>query len=187
MIGNFVLLMVLVALIQKKLSFDELVSASETTRRVSITQSSPSWLTASDTPEASIQTAVAASEPMTEASTHAAAVVQPVVSPFPATTNLTSAADVQWLRRLPEGSWVVVHGRHESLIEALAFQSSHKLLAKARLFTSHAASDSQPGVLVVTGPFRTRGRADNHVARLDWKRKAYSLKRDELLKSLSLP
>jgi hypothetical protein len=118
--------------------------------------------------------------------TPAPAVVEPVpasVPPVPATppketpvpakvekviTELPEGA-VQgrlWLKGLPEDSFVLQHGTFDSLKQARAAMKDKEWLANARVVPVFTEGKDEAEFALVTGPFRTKDRAQNTLARL---------------------
>lgn len=86
-----------------------------------------------------------------------------------------------WLESLPEGSHVVLHGQFATEREAQAFKARHKLLAQARIAPGVWVSGEPMRYGVLTGPFRSAERAQNHIQRLEWRAQASSFSREALL------
>lgn len=86
-----------------------------------------------------------------------------------------------WLQSLPEDSHVVLHGQFATEREARAFKDSHEQLANARIALAVWRSGESLRYGVLTGPFRTAERAQNHILRLAWREQASSLSREALL------
>lgn len=132
-------------------------------------------------PEASQALEAAAS-----ASEASAAPAEEASAPAPSTPAEPTAPALppplrSWLQSLPEGSHVVLHGQFATEREAQAFKAKHKLLANARIAPGVWRSGESERYGVLTGPFRTAERAQNHILRLDWRGQARRLSRDALL------
>jgi len=118
--------------------------------------------------------------------TTAPAVVEPVpasVPPIPVTpTKETPVPDkvekvitelpegaVQgrlWLKGLPDDSYVLQHGTYASLKQARAAMKDKEWLANARVVPVFTEGKDEAEFALVTGPFRTKDRAQNTMARL---------------------
>ena len=72
-----------------------------------------------------------------------------------------------WLRGFPEDSYGLVHGTYDSVKQAQASMKGKAWLANARIVPVFAAGKEESKFSVVTGPFKTRDRAKNAIARLD--------------------
>ena len=122
--------------------------------------------------------------PVAVASTPAPAVVDPVppppaplpvpkepvavVKPEKVITELPEGA-VQgrlWLKGLPEDSYVLQHGTFASLRQARTAMKDKDWLVNARVVPVFRDGKDEAEFALVTGPFRTKDRAQNTMARL---------------------
>lgn len=71
-----------------------------------------------------------------------------------------------WLKGLPEDSFVLQHGTFESLKQARAAMKDKEWLANARVVPVFTEGKDEAEFALVTGPFRTKDRAQNTLARL---------------------
>jgi cell division protein FtsN len=71
-----------------------------------------------------------------------------------------------WLKGLPEDSYVLQHGTFESLRQARAAMKDKEWLANARVVPVFTEGKEEAEFALVTGPFRTKDRAQNTMARL---------------------
>jgi len=71
-----------------------------------------------------------------------------------------------WLKGLPEDSYVIEHGTYDSMKQARAFMKDKEWLLNAKVVPVYAAGKEEAQFAVVTGPFRTKDRATNTIARL---------------------
>jgi len=71
-----------------------------------------------------------------------------------------------WLKGLPEDSYVLQHGTFESLKQARAAMKDKEWLANARVVPVFTEGKDEAEFALVTGPFRTKDRAQNTIARL---------------------
>lgn len=102
-------------------------------------------------------------------------------APGPLPADAKASAARRWLTGLPPDSLLVAHARLGSWREAEAFRAGKAVLANARIFQILPAGEAER-YLVVTGPFRSAERAQNHIQRLEWKNRATSMSREELLR-----
>jgi hypothetical protein len=71
-----------------------------------------------------------------------------------------------WLKGLPEDSFVIEHGTYDSMKQARVSMKDKEWLLNARVVPVYAAGKEEAQFAVVTGPFRTKDRAINTIARL---------------------
>ena len=91
-----------------------------------------------------------------------------VVKPEKVITELPEGA-VQgrlWLKGLPEDSYVLQHGTFASLKQARAAMKDKEWLANARVVPVFTEGKDEAEFALVTGPFRTKDRAQNTIAKL---------------------
>ena len=113
--------------------------------------------------------------PVVVAPTPTPAVVDPVpkepvavVKPEKVITELPEGA-VQgrlWLKGLPEDSYVLQHGTFASLKQARTAMKDKDWLVNARVVPVFRDGKDEAEFALVTGPFRTKDRAQNTMARL---------------------
>lgn len=72
----------------------------------------------------------------------------------------------QWLKKLPDDSFVLVHKSFKRVKEAQAFIRSKDYLVNARIAPVYKDSKDEARFVVVTGHFRSKERASNTIARL---------------------
>ena len=72
----------------------------------------------------------------------------------------------QWLKKLPEDSFVLEHKTFARVRDAQAFIRGKDYLVNARIAPVYKDGQDQARFVVVTGYFRTKDRAKNTVARL---------------------
>jgi hypothetical protein len=72
----------------------------------------------------------------------------------------------QWLKKLPEDSFVLEHKNFARVRDAQAFIRGKDYLVNARIAPVYKDGQDQARFVVVTGYFRTKERAKNTVARL---------------------
>ena len=72
----------------------------------------------------------------------------------------------QWLKKLPEDSFVLEHKTFARVRDAQAFIRGKDYLVNARIAPVYKDGQDQARFVVVTGYFRTKERAKNTVARL---------------------
>ena len=91
-----------------------------------------------------------------------------VVKPEKVITELPEGA-VQgrlWLKGLPEDSYVLQHGTFASLKQARTAMKDKEWLVNARVVPVFREGKDEAEFALVTGPFRTKDRAQNTIARL---------------------
>ena len=71
-----------------------------------------------------------------------------------------------WLKGLPEDSYVLQHGTFVSLKQARAAMKDKEWLVNARVVPVLTEGKDEAEFALVTGPFRTKGRAQNTIAKL---------------------
>ena len=71
-----------------------------------------------------------------------------------------------WLKGLPEDSYVLQHGTFASLKQARAAMKDKEWLANARVVPVFTEGKDEAEFALVTGPFRTKDRAQNTMTRL---------------------
>jgi hypothetical protein len=71
-----------------------------------------------------------------------------------------------WLKGLPEDSYVLQHGSYASLKQARAAMKDKDWLVNARVVPVFTEGKDEAEFALVTGPFRTKDRAQNTMARL---------------------
>jgi hypothetical protein len=124
--------------------------------------------------------------PVSGAPTPTPAVVEPVPTPAPPAPQVVSVEPpapakpekvitelpegaVQgrlWLKGLPEDSYVLQHGTFASLKQARAAMKDKEWLANARVVPVFTEGKDEAEFALVTGPFRTKDRAQNTMTRL---------------------
>ena len=72
----------------------------------------------------------------------------------------------QWLKKLPDDSFVLVHKSFKRVKEAQAFIRSKDYLVNARIAPVYKDGKDEARFVVVTGHFRSKERASNTIARL---------------------
>lgn len=71
-----------------------------------------------------------------------------------------------WLKGLPEDSYVLQHGSYASLKQARAAMKDKEWLVNARVVPVFTEGQDEAEFALITGPFRTKDRAQNTVLRL---------------------
>ena len=71
----------------------------------------------------------------------------------------------QWLKKLPDDSFVLVHKSFKRVKEAQAFIRSKDYLVNARIAPVYKDGKDEARFVVVTGHFRSKERASNTIAR----------------------
>ena len=122
--------------------------------------------------------------PVSGAPTPTPAVVEPVPTPAPPAPQVVSVESpakpekvitelpegaVQgrlWLKGLPDDSYVLQHGTFASLKQARAAMKDKEWLANARVVPVFTEGKDEAEFALVTGPFRTKDRAQNTITRL---------------------
>jgi hypothetical protein len=72
----------------------------------------------------------------------------------------------QWLKKLPDDSFVLIHKSFKRVKEAQAFIRSKDYLVNARISPVYKDGKDEARFVVVTGHFRSKERASNTIARL---------------------
>jgi len=75
---------------------------------------------------------------------------------------------MQWLRKLPVNSFVVMHDSFTDAGAAQAFRGKHAILKTARIVPIKASGQTR--YALISGPFRSEDRTRGFVSRLDWKK-----------------
>jgi hypothetical protein len=124
--------------------------------------------------------------PVSGAPTPTPAVLEPVPTPAPPAPQVVSVEPpapakpekvitelpegaVQgrlWLKGLPDDSYVLQHGTYASLKQARAAMKDKEWLVNARVVPVFTEGKDEAEFALVTGPFRTKDRAQNTMARL---------------------
>ncbi|MSP36554.1 MAG: SPOR domain-containing protein [Limnohabitans sp.] len=124
--------------------------------------------------------------PVSGAPTPTPAVVEPVPTPAPPAPQVVSVEppapakpekvitelpegavqDRSWLKGLPDDSYVLQHGTYASLKQARAAMKDKEWLVSARVVPVFTEGKDEAEFALVTGPFRTKERAQNTMARL---------------------
>ena len=102
------------------------------------------------------------------------ATVEPALPPTKETAEeklITELPDIaisgrQWLRKLPEDSFVLEHKTFGRVKDAQAFIRRNDYLVNARIVPVFKDGKDEARFVVVTGYFRTKERAKNTIARL---------------------
>ncbi len=113
-----------------------------------------------------------ASTPAAAAATAAATTPQ---SPY--------AADMQWLRKLPVNSFVVMHDSFTDAASAQAFRGKHAILKTARIVPIKASGQTR--YALISGPFRSEDRTRGFVSRLDWKKSSRVVSRQQMIDDMN--
>ncbi len=95
------------------------------------------------------------------------------------------STDAQWLRKLPSGSFVVVHDSFAELATAQAFKAKHAILKTARIVPVKLSDKA--GYMVISGPFRSEERTRGFMSRLEWKKSARVQSRQSVLDNIDAP
>lgn len=72
-----------------------------------------------------------------------------------------------WLKGLPDNIFLLEHGVYETIKQAQAAMKGKAWLANARIIPRYKDEPDTPKFVVVTGPFRSKDRAQNTIIRLD--------------------
>jgi hypothetical protein len=92
--------------------------------------------------------------------------------------------EVQWLKSLPDDSYVVEHGTFKTSELAQNFQAKHKELSTAHIIALRKTPNAENWQFsLVTAYFRTEERAKRYVSRLEWRASA-RIRATEKLKPL---
>lgn len=94
----------------------------------------------------------------------------PAESVPPAASASPLASDMQWLRKLPSSSFVVVHRNFADMVSAQTFKSKHPILKTARIIPLRF--EDKAVFAVISGPFRSEARTRGFMSRLEWKKSA---------------
>lgn len=113
--------------------------------------------------------------------------VQATTTPASVTASPTAAqdpysADMQWLRKLPVNSFVVMHDSFADAAAAQAFKSKHAILKTARIVPVKASG--QMRYTLISGPFRSEERTRGFMSRLDWKKSARVVPRQQVIEGM---
>lgn len=115
---------------------------------------------------------VLASPPAPPASAPASAPPQVIANAAPQGTEAApvpvpdaAARGQRWLAALPKEFFVLVHSRHESLLQAQRTIERRPELSNARVVMLNTAATEPTQFLVLTGPFRSEDRAQNYKLR----------------------
>ena len=94
--------------------------------------------------------------------------VEPPAKPEKVITELPEGAlqGRLWLKGLPDDSYVLQHGTFASLKQARAAMKDKEWLANARVVPVFTEGKDEAEFALVTGPFRTKDRAQNTMTRL---------------------
>ena len=101
----------------------------------------------------------------------------PAASPGP------YSADMQWLRKLPVNSFVVMHDSFTDASAAQVFKGKHAILKTARIVPVKASG--QMRYVLISGPFRSEERTRGFMSRLDWKKSARVVPRQQVIDDMS--
>ena len=112
---------------------------------------------------------------------------QATTTPASVTATPTAAqdpysADMQWLRKLPVNSFVVMHDSFADAAAAQAFKSKHAILKTARIVPVKASG--QMRYTLISGPFRSEERTRGFMSRLDWKKSARVVPRQQVIEGM---
>jgi hypothetical protein len=89
---------------------------------------------------------------------------------------------MQWLRKLPVNSFVVMHDSFADAAAAQAFKDKHAILKTARIVPVKASG--QMRYVLISGPFRSEERTRGFMSRLDWKKSARVVPRQQVIESM---
>lgn len=108
-------------------------------------------------------------------------------SPTTATTSPHAQhprlADMLWLRKLPVNSFVVMHDTFTDESAAKSFMSKHAILKTARLVPIKVTDAVR--YAVISGPFRSEERTRGFMSRLNWKKSARVLPRQQVIDDMN--
>lgn len=93
------------------------------------------------------------------------------------------AADMQWLRKLPVNSFVVMHDSFTDAASAQAFRGKHAILKTARIVPIKASGQTR--YALISGPFRSEDRTRGFVSRLDWKKSSRVVSRQQMIDDMN--
>ena len=94
------------------------------------------------------------------------------------------SADMQWLRKLPVNSFVVMHDTFAEEAAAQSFKGKHTILKTARIVPVKTAG--QMRYAVISGPFRSEERTRGFMSRLDWKKSARVVPRQQVIDDMNI-
>lgn len=125
--------------------------------------------------------------PQTSGNNKASPQAQATTTPASVTATPTAAqdpysADMQWLRKLPVNSFVVMHDSFADAAAAQAFKSKHAILKTARIVPVKASG--QMRYTLISGPFRSEERTRGFMSRLDWKKSARVAPRQQVIEGM---
>lgn len=90
---------------------------------------------------------------------------------------------MQWLRKLPVNSFVVMHDSFANAAAAQAFKGKHAILKTARIVPVKASG--QMRYTLISGPFRSEERTRGFISRLDWKKSARVMPRQQVIDDMN--
>ncbi len=125
--------------------------------------------------------------PQTSGNHKAALQAQATTTPVSASATPTAAqdpysADMQWLRKLPVNSFVVMHDSFADAAAAQAFKGKHAILKTARIVP--IKTSAQVRHVLISGPFRSEERTRGFISRLDWKKSARVVPRQQVIEGM---
>ena len=88
-----------------------------------------------------------------------------------------------WLRKLPVNSFVVMHDTFTDESAAKSFMSKHAILKTARLVPIKVTDAVR--YAVISGPFRSEERTRGFMSRLNWKKSARVLPRQQVIDDMN--
>lgn len=126
--------------------------------------------------------------PQTSANNKSAPEAQATATPATTSATPTAAqdpysADMQWLRKLPVNSFVVMHDSFANAAAAQAFKGKHAILKTARIVPVKASG--QMRYTLISGPFRSEERTRGFISRLDWKKSARVMPRQQVIDDMN--
>lgn len=89
---------------------------------------------------------------------------------------------MQWLRKLPVNSFVVMHDSYADAAAAQAFKGKHPILKTARIVP--IKTSAQVRHVLISGPFRSEERTRGFISRLDWKKSARVVPRQQVIEGM---
>ncbi|MEY5028620.1 MAG: hypothetical protein RLZ63_935 [Pseudomonadota bacterium] len=101
----------------------------------------------------------------------------PAASPGP------YSADMQWLRKLPVNSFVVMHDSFTDASAAQAFKGKHAILKTARIVPVKASGQTR--YALISGPFRSEERTRGFMSRVHWKKSARVVPRQQVIDDMN--
>lgn len=116
----------------------------------------------------------------TPATTQASAPVTPTAAPG---LKGADSADMQWLRKLPVNSFVVLHDSFGDATAAQAFKGKHAILKTARIVPIKVSGQVRHAL--ISGPFRSEERTRGFMSRLDWKKSARVVPRQQMIDDMN--